>query len=117
MIGESGCGKSTLARAISVSRPQPPERVSLAGKELGPGLAQRSREELREIQLVFQMADTALNPRVTIAEILGRPLTFFFGMKGEARDRRVRELLDLTHLPATVLIGCRAICRAGKNSA
>ncbi len=70
---------------------------------MGPGLAQRSREELREIQLVFQMADTALNPRVTIAEIIGRPLTFFFGMKGEARDRRVRELLDLTRLPATVL--------------
>ncbi len=73
--------------------------MSLAGKELGGGLAQRSREELREIQLVFQMADTALNPRVTIAEIIGRPLTFFFGMKGEARDRRVRELLDLTRCP------------------
>ncbi len=103
VIGESGCGKSTLARAISGLTAPAAGTVSLAGKELGPGLAQRSREELREIQLVFQMADTALNPRVTIAEIIGRPLTFFFGMKGEARDRRVRELLDLTRLPATVL--------------
>ncbi len=103
VIGESGCGKSTLARAISGLTAPAGGTVSLAGKELGRGLAQRSREELREIQLVFQMADTALNPRVTIAEIIGRPLTFFFGMKGEARDRRVRELLDLTRLPATVL--------------
>ncbi len=103
VIGESGCGKSTLARAISGLTAPAAGTVSLAGKTLGPGLAQRSREELREIQLVFQMADTALNPRVTIAEILGRPLTFFFGMKGEERDRRVRELLDLTHLPASVL--------------
>jgi len=103
VIGESGCGKSTLARAISgLTRPAR-GTVELGGKTLGPGLAQRSREELREIQFVFQMADTALNPRVTIAEIIGRPLTFFFGMKGEERERRVRELLDLTHLPANVM--------------
>lgn len=103
IIGESGCGKSTLARAISGLAPLARGTVELGGKVLGRGLAQRSREELREIQFVFQMADTALNPRVSIAEIIGRPLTFFFGMKGEERDRRVRELLDLTHLPASVL--------------
>ncbi|MCU0819231.1 MAG: ABC transporter ATP-binding protein [Beijerinckiaceae bacterium] len=103
VIGESGCGKSTLARAISGLAPPARGTVELGGKVLGPGLAQRSREELREIQLVFQSADTALNPRVSIGEIIGRPLTFFFGLKGAERDRRVRELLDLTHLPASVL--------------
>ncbi len=103
VIGESGCGKSTLARAISGLATPARGTVELGGKLLAPGLGQRSREELREIQLVFQMADTALNPRVSIAEIIGRPLTFFFGLKGSERDRRVRELLDLTHLPASVL--------------
>jgi peptide/nickel transport system ATP-binding protein len=103
VIGESGCGKSTLARAISGLATPARGTMELDGKVLAPGLSQRSREELREIQLVFQMADTALNPRVSIAEIIGRPLTFFFGLKGEERDRRVRELLDLTHLPANVL--------------
>ncbi len=46
------------------------------------------------------MADTALNPRLSNAEILGRPLTFYHGMKGEARRRRVLELLDMVRLPA-----------------
>lgn len=102
VIGESGCGKSTLARVIAGLTPASRGTVTLDGIDLAPGIAGRSREQLREIQLVFQMADTALNPKVTIDEIIGRPLTFFFGMKGAARDRRVRELLDLTRLPATV---------------
>ncbi len=85
VIGESGCGKSTLARGDLRSH-CPSRRNGVACRQgVGTGLAQRSREELREIQLVFQMADTALNPRVTIAEIIGRPLTFFFGMKGAKR--------------------------------
>ncbi len=37
-----------------------------------------------------------------LEDIIGRPLTFYFGLKGEARSRRVRELLDLTHLPSSV---------------
>lgn len=102
VIGESGCGKSTLARVIAGLTPAARGQVSLDGVPLAPAIAGRSREQLRDIQLVFQMADTALNPKVPIDEIIGRPLTFFFGMKGEARDRRVKELLDLTKLPASV---------------
>ncbi|MCZ8181361.1 MAG: ABC transporter ATP-binding protein [Beijerinckiaceae bacterium] len=102
VIGESGCGKSTLARVIAGLTPASRGTVTLDGVDLAPGIAGRSREQLREIQLVFQMADTALNPKVPIDEIIGRPLTFFFGMKGAERERRVRELLDLTHLPASV---------------
>ena len=103
VIGESGCGKSTLARAIAGLTPYARGNVLLAGSPLAPAISGRSREELRDVQLVFQMADTALNPRVSIDEIIGRPLTFFFGLKGAERTRRVRELLDLTHLPADVL--------------
>jgi peptide/nickel transport system ATP-binding protein len=103
VIGESGCGKSTLARAIAGLTPFARGTVHLSGHPLAPSVAERSRAELREIQLVFQMADTALNPRVSIDEIIGRPLTFFFGLKGAERARRVRELLELTHLPADVL--------------
>jgi peptide/nickel transport system ATP-binding protein len=102
VIGESGCGKSTLARVIAGLTPLARGTVSLEGIELAPGIAGRSREQLRDIQLVFQSADTALNPKVTIDEIIGRPLTFFFGKTGAERDRRVKELLDLTQLPASV---------------
>ncbi len=117
VIGESGCGKSTLARAISGLATPARGTVELGGKVSRAGLGQRSREELREIQLVFQMADTALNPRVSIAEIIGRPLTFFFGLKGSERDRRVRELLDLTHLPASVLNRQPGDLSGGRSSA
>lgn len=103
VIGESGCGKSTLARVIAGLTPLARGAVKLNGETLPPALAERSKDQLRRIQIVFQMADTALNPRVSIEEILGRPLTFYFGLKGEARAKRVRELLDLTHLPASVM--------------
>lgn len=103
VIGESGCGKSTLARVIAGLTPLARGTVKLNGETLPPALAERSKDQLRRIQIVFQMADTALNPRVSIEEILGRPLTFYFGLKGEGREKRVRELLDLTHLPASVM--------------
>lgn len=102
VIGESGCGKSTLARVIAGLMPAARGSVRLDGKVLAPGLDQRSREELRRIQIVFQMADTALNPALSVAGSLGRPLTFYHGLKGRALDRRVAELLDLVRLPAVL---------------
>ena len=74
VIGESGCGKSTLARVMAGLLPAAQGQVLLDGNALEPALQQRSREELRKIQFVFQMADTALNPRQRIDHILGRPL-------------------------------------------
>lgn len=103
VVGESGCGKSTLARVIAGLTPLARGAVKLNGETLPPALAQRSKDQLRRVQIVFQMADTALNPRVSIEEIIGRPLTFYFGMTGEARRKRVRELLDFTHLPASLM--------------
>jgi peptide/nickel transport system ATP-binding protein len=103
VIGESGCGKSTLARVIAGLTPLARGAVRFNGETLPPALAQRSKDQLRRVQIVFQMADTALNPRVSVEDIIGRPLTFYFGLSGEARRKRVRELLDLTHLPASVM--------------
>ena len=103
VIGESGSGKSTLARVVAGLTPLSRGAVHFDGEDLPTTVAGRSREQLRRIQIVFQMADTALNPMVSVAEILGRPLTFYFGMKGAARDARVRELLDLTRLPSSIL--------------
>ncbi|MEX3683237.1 ATP-binding cassette domain-containing protein, partial [Paraburkholderia sp. BR14320] len=63
-------------------------------------LNRRSREQFRCIQIVFQNADTALNPTHTVERTLARPLKFYHGMKGEAARRRVAELLGLVRLPA-----------------
>jgi len=99
VIGESGCGKSTLARVMSGLLPASEGEVLLDGEPLQPGLKNRSRSQLQKVQFVFQMADTALNPRQRIDHIIGRPLEFYFGLKGKERRKRIDELLHLVELP------------------
>jgi len=102
VIGESGSGKTTLARAVAGLIEPCAGVVLFDNRELKPALAQREREELRRIQIVFQMADTALNPAQTIERILARPLQFYKGLSGAALQKRIGELLDLVRLPRTV---------------
>lgn len=102
VIGESGSGKSTLARAIAGILPPYRGNILLDGQEMQGALRDRSKQELQRAQIVFQLADTALNPAHSIGTILGRPLTFYHGLKGAAREARVIELLDMVHLPANM---------------
>lgn len=99
IIGESGCGKSTLARTIAGIIPAAAGKITFNGQTLAPVARDRTREQLRELQIVFQYADTALNPAKSISDILGRPLTFYHGMAGEKREKRIDELLDMVRLP------------------
>ncbi|MCP1835627.1 peptide/nickel transport system ATP-binding protein [Bradyrhizobium sp. USDA 4532] len=103
VIGESGCGKSTLARVIAGLLPAQRGDVLLNGAKLPASVAERTCDQLRRIQIVFQMADTALNPARPIGRILGRPLEFYHGFGGEKRRRRVAELLEMVRLPATMV--------------
>ena len=99
IIGESGSGKSTFARVIAGLLPAANGTMLLNNKELTPAIVDRSKAECQQIQMVFQNADTALNPTHKVGDILGRPLTFFHGLKGAARKQRVAELLELVKLP------------------
>lgn len=94
IVGESGSGKSTLARAITGLLPPSAGRITFAGRTLTPDLKTRSIDDLRELQMIYQMADVAMNPRQTVGTIIGRPLEFYFGMRGEEKRKRVQELLD-----------------------
>ncbi len=94
VVGESGSGKSTLARVITGLLPAAQGRITFAGRQLSPDLASRTKDDLRELQMIYQMADTAMNPRQTVGTIIGRPLEFYFGLKGEAKRDRVQDLLD-----------------------
>ena len=98
VVGESGSGKSTAARVITGLLPPSEGVVKLDGVALPASYKARSRDQLRRIQLVYQMADTALNPKQTIREILGRPLAFYLGLSGRARDERIRALLSAIEL-------------------
>ena len=94
IVGESGSGKSTLARAITGLLPPSAGRIQFAGRTLSADLAGRSKDDLRELQMIYQMADTAMNPRQTVGTIIGRPLEFYFGLKGAEKEKRIQELLD-----------------------
>jgi peptide/nickel transport system ATP-binding protein len=98
IVGESGSGKSTLARVITGLLPPSAGEVTFDERRLSPDLNGRSRDDLRELQMIYQMADVAMNPRQTIATIIGRPLTFYFGLTGAAKRERVIELLDAIEL-------------------
>jgi peptide/nickel transport system ATP-binding protein len=94
IVGESGSGKSTLARVITGLLPPSEGKISFEGKPLTPALKNRPRDDLRRIQLIYQMADTAMNPRQTVRDIIGRPLTFYYGLRGAKKTARVKELLE-----------------------
>ncbi len=94
VVGESGSGKSTLARVITGLLPQSMGKVHFAGRDLSNALSGRSKEDLRELQMIYQMADVAMNPRQTVGTIIGRPLEFYFGLKGAEKRKRIIELLD-----------------------
>ncbi|MBP0483273.1 ABC transporter ATP-binding protein [Sagittula salina] len=101
VVGESGSGKSTTARVITGLLPQSAGVVELDGEPLPADYRKRSKDQLRQIQMIYQMADTALNPRQTIAEIVGRPVEFYTGLKGHAKRNRVAELMEQIELPAS----------------
>ena len=102
IIGESGCGKSTLARAIAGILSPHAGGIIFNGRELGRNARERSRDQLRELQIVFQHADTALNPAKSVEDILDRPLAFYHDMCRKARGARVDQLLDMVRLPRTL---------------
>ena len=98
VVGESGSGKSTTARVITGLLPQSSGAVEFDGKPLPTRLENRTKEQKRIIQMIYQMADTAMNPRQTVREIIGRPLEFYLGLKGKEKERRILELLEMIEL-------------------
>jgi peptide/nickel transport system ATP-binding protein len=100
VVGESGSGKSSLARLILGLLARRSGSVKFNGKELPPALKARSKDELRRIQFIYQQPDVALNPRQTIAEIIGRPVQLYFNRSPSEVKARVAQLLEQVGLPA-----------------
>jgi peptide/nickel transport system ATP-binding protein len=101
IIGESGSGKSTLAQVIAGLHLPVAGKIHLAGQALAPAVAGRSLSQRQRIQIVFQTADTALNPRHSVDRILGRVLAFFGRTPRSQHRKRIAELLEMVRLPAS----------------
>lgn len=98
VVGESGSGKSTAARVITGLLPPMKGAVLFKGEELPASYKNRTTDQLRHVQMIYQMPDVALNPRQRIRDIIGRPLEFYLGMKGKQKTERTRELLRLIEM-------------------
>jgi peptide/nickel transport system ATP-binding protein len=98
VVGESGSGKSTLARVITGLLPPVKGQIAFQGQPLPPALKDRSKDLLRRMQMIYQMPDTALNPRRRVQDIRGRPLAHQLGLRGAERDRRILELLKMIEM-------------------
>jgi peptide/nickel transport system ATP-binding protein len=98
VVGESGSGKSTTARVITGLLPPMTGSVQFNGEALPTELKDRSKDQLQRIQMIYQSADTAMNPRQTIAEIIGRPLEFYHDLTGLQKQERILELLKMIEL-------------------
>jgi peptide/nickel transport system ATP-binding protein len=98
VVGESGSGKSTLARVITGLLPPIQGEIVFNGASLPPALKDRSQDTLRRIQMIYQMPDTALNPRQTVYETIGRPIEFYRGLSGAKKEARISELMKLIEM-------------------
>ena len=98
LVGESGCGKTTLGRAIVGLVEPSTGQIRLDGR----APAAMSRDELRryrkDVQIIFQNPDSSLNPRMTIRQILARPLELYRLADGRQIERRVFSLLETVQL-------------------
>jgi oligopeptide transport system ATP-binding protein len=94
VVGESGSGKSTLARAVIGTVPST-GRILFEGRDLGRMGPEERREHRRNIQMIFQDPLAALNPRLTVGDIIAEPLTTHFPKTPRAEVRkRVQELME-----------------------
>ncbi len=103
VVGESGSGKSTAARVITGLLPPESGSVHFNGEALPPALNARTPDQLRKIQMIYQMADTAMNPRQTVEQIIGRPISLYHGLSGKQKAARITELLHMIELDESFL--------------
>ena len=103
VVGELGSGKSTLARVVTGLLPRIAGDVRFNGTSLSPRLKDRTKDQLRRVQMIYQMPDVALNPQHTLLETIGRPVAFYFNRSRQEVRARVAELLRQMDLPESFI--------------
>ena len=103
VVGESGSGKSTLARVVTGLLPARFGGIHFRGEPLPDKLNHREKQQLQKVQMISQLPDIALNPRQRVRDIIGRPLSFYLGLKGKEKEQRINELLQQIELPQSFI--------------
>ena len=101
IVGESGSGKSTMARVITGLLPPKNGMVFYEGAQLPDDYRNRTAQQLQKIQMIYQMPDTAINPRHKIRHIVGRQLSLHLDLEGDAKQRRLEDLMDMVDMTPT----------------
>ncbi len=103
LVGESGSGKTTISRCVGGLHKEWTGSITFEGDELQKGSRQRSATDRKRIQYIFQNPYLSLNPRLTIEQIVKRPMELFGIASGKEATQRVIELLDQVALGPAVL--------------
>jgi peptide/nickel transport system ATP-binding protein len=103
LVGESGSGKTTISRCVGGLHKEWTGSIEFEGTQLGRGSRRRSVEDRKRIQYIFQNPYLSLNPRLTIEQIVKRPMELFGIAKGKAATDRVVDLLEQVALGPAVL--------------
>lgn len=93
LVGESGSGKSTVGNCILRLLRATEGQVLFKGKDILPMRASEFRKIRGKLQVVFQDPQSSLDPRMTVQKIVGYPLRLQQGIKGEALEERVMDVL------------------------
>jgi peptide/nickel transport system ATP-binding protein len=99
LVGESGSGKTTLARLLlGLTAPDKGGSITLGGDTLAAALVGRSSKQVKQLQIVFQNPDSALNRSHTVRGLIGRAITKLAGIKGADMASRLLELTRVVRL-------------------
>ncbi len=103
LVGESGSGKTTISRCVGGLHKEWTGTVEFEGKQLAKGARGRSATDRQRVQYIFQNPYLSLNPRMTIEDIVKRPMELFGIASGKAATDRVVDLLEQVALGPAVL--------------
>lgn len=104
LVGESGSGKSTLSRSLIGLLPAPRDTILYQGRPLAPLAQNRTLQQRRAIQYVFQSPHNSLNPRKTVAQILGLVFDCFNPRDAQARHQASLQALRQVGLPSGAMV-------------
>jgi peptide/nickel transport system ATP-binding protein len=103
LVGESGSGKTTISRSVGGLHKDWTGTLTFEGRELATSARKRSAEDRRRVQYIFQNPYLSLNPRLTIEQIIKRPMELFGLARGRQATDRVLELMDQVALGPQML--------------